>query len=280
MAIYPSKMKLSDLKEKSRELRKDIIKMLLEAKSGHPGGSLSAIDILTVLYYEVMKHNSEDPNWEDRDKFVLAKGHINPALYAVLANTGYFPKKELLTLRKLHSRLQGHPDRNKLPCIEASTGSLGQGLSIAVGMAVALKHDNKPNRIYCMMGDGEQDEGQIWEAVMSAAHYGLDNLCGIVDCNGLQIDGWVDEIMSIAPITDRYKAFGWRVIEIDGHSFEQIRYAFRKANQNKKLPTVIIANTVKGHGVSFMEDKAGWHGRAPNAEEAKQALKEIDELEL
>ncbi|MCK4667831.1 transketolase [Candidatus Dependentiae bacterium] len=273
-------MKLSDLKEKSRELRKDIIKMLLEAKSGHPGGSLSAIDILTVLYYEVLKHNSEDPNWEDRDKFVLAKGHINPALYAVLANTGYFPKKELLTLRKLHSRLQGHPDRNKLPCIEASTGSLGQGLSIAVGMAVALKHDNKSNRIYCMMGDGEQDEGQIWEAVMSAAHYGLDNLCGIVDCNGLQIDGWVDEIMSIAPIADRYKAFGWRVIEIDGHNFDQIRYAFRKANQNKKLPTVIIANTVKGHGVSFMEDKAGWHGRAPNAEEAKQALKEIEELEL
>lgn len=280
MATYPVNLKLTELKEKAREMRKDIIKMLLEAKSGHPGGSLSAIDVLTVLHYEVMKHDSEKPCWEDRDKFILSKGHICPALYTVLAHTGYFPKEELMTLRKLHSNLQGHPDKKKCVGIEASTGSLGQGLSIACGMAIALKNDKKPNRVYCMMGDGEQNEGQIWEAVMTAGHYQLDNLCGIVDANYLQIDGWVDEVMSISELGAKYKAFGWAVIEIDGHNFEQIRYAFRRAQQIKGRPTAIIAYTVKGKGVSFMEDIAGWHGKAPSKEQAERALKDIDNMEL
>ncbi|MFH0948555.1 MAG: transketolase [Elusimicrobiota bacterium] len=269
-------MTIQELEKKAKIIRADIIKMLCEAKSGHPGGSLSATDLMVALYFEKLKHNPKNPDWVDRDRVIFSKGHVCPLLYACLAESGYFPTAELITLRKLGSRLQGHPGRNKgLPGIELSTGSLGQGLSAGVGMALGFKLDKKSNRVYVLMGDGELQEGSIWEAAMSAAHYKLDNLCGIVDVNRLQIDGNVQDVMNVEPLPEKWRAFGFNVIEIDGHSMEQILSGYDKASQTKCQPSVIIAHTVKGKGVSFMENQAGWHGKTPNKEQAEAALKEL-----
>ncbi|MBD3259711.1 transketolase [Candidatus Woesearchaeota archaeon] len=258
-------------------MRKDILIMCHSANSGHPGGSLSAIDILVCLYYGFLKHDPKNPKAEDRDRFVLSKGHACPALYAVLADCGYFKHKALLTFRKIDSFLQGHPSRLDTPGIEFSTGSLGQGFSGAVGMALGCMLDKKKNTIYTMLGDGECDEGQVWEAALSAAHYKLDNLIAIVDVNGLQIDGFTKDIMNTEPIAEKFQAFNWNVIEIDGHDYKQIIAAFEAAQHRKNhKPTVIIARTIKGKGVSFMENKVEWHGKAPNDEELVIALKELE----
>lgn len=264
------------LEAKAREIRKSIVRMTGAAGSGHPGGSLSAADIVTVLYFHELRLKPEEPDWDGRDRFVLSKGHAAPVLYAALAEKGYFPKEELLTLRKLGSRLQGHPDLKSLPGVEMSTGSLGQGLAVANGMALAGKLDNKDYRVYALLGDGECQEGMVWEAAMAAAHYRLDNLAAFVDHNGLQIDGPVTEIMSPEPLTDKWKAFGWHVLSIDGHDLEQILSAIEEAKKTKGRPTVIIAKTVKGKGVSFMEDQVGWHGVAPKPEQVTQALAELE----
>lgn len=269
-------LKVEEMKEMTRQLRRNILTMIHKAGSGHPGGSLSAIDVLSVLYLNVLNHNPQEPNWPDRDRFILSKGHVCPALYAVLAECGYFPKSNLDTLRQFGSILQGHPCMNKTMGVEVSSGSLGQGLSVAVGAALGAKADGADYRVYCMMGDGEQQEGQIWEAAMTAGHYHLDNLCGIVDCNRLQIDGFVDDVMSIDPLADKWRAFGWHVAETDGHDVAVIERAFDEAKQTKGTPTVILAHTSKGKGVSFMEDTAGWHGKAPNAEQLAQALAELE----
>lgn len=267
--------KLRHLKSVSLAIKQDIVRMVSEAGSGHPGGSLSIADIVTVLFFDVMKHDPADHCWDGRDRFILSKGHACPAVYAALAESGYFPKEELATLRKMGSRLQGHPDMCKLPGLEASTGSLGQGLSIASGMALAMKMDKKPNRVFCIMGDGELDEGQIWEAAMTAAHYRLDNLCGIVDRNGLQIDGNTDDVKTLEPLSDKWRAFGWNVIEVDGHNLRELSDAMHRFRHTHFRPTVIIAHTIKGKGVSFMENQAGWHGKAPSPEQAKAALHEL-----
>lgn len=264
------------LEAKAREIRKSIVRMTGAAGSGHPGGSLSAADIVTVLYFHELRLKPEEPDWDGRDRFVLSKGHAAPVLYAALAEKGYFPKEELLTLRKLGSRLQGHPDLKSLPGVEMSTGSLGQGLAVANGMALAGKLDNKDYRVYALLGDGECQEGMVWEAAMAAAHYRLDNLAAFVDHNGLQIDGPVTEVMSPEPLTDKWKAFGWHVLSIDGHDLEQILSAIEEAKKTKGRPTVIIAKTVKGKGVSFMEDQVGWHGVAPKPEQVTQALAELE----
>jgi len=265
------------LEKIARQVRKDIIEMLAEAGSGHSGGALSSCDIMVALYFSVMRHNPTDPQWRERDRFVLSKGHSCPALYACLAQAGYFPVEELKTLRKLGSRLQGHPSKaDGLPGIEVSTGSLGQGLSVAIGIALGLKMDKIDARVYCLMGDGEIEEGQIWEAAMAAAHYHLDNLCGIVDNNGLQIDGAIDRIMSPNPIPEKWKAFGWNITVINGHRMEELLKAFDAAKEVKGKPTVIIARTIKGKGVSFMENVVEWHGKAPSKEEAKVALKDLE----
>lgn len=264
-----------DLRKIANHIRRDIITMVSEAGSGHPGGSLSAADIVTALYFGIMKHDPENPCWEERDRFVLSKGHACPVVYAALAEAGYFPKEELMTLRKLGSRLQGHPDKRKVPGFETSTGSLGQGLSIAAGMAMGLKMDGRKNKVYCLMGDGELDEGQIWEAAMTASHYKLDNLCGIVDRNGLQIDGRTSDVKNIEPLPEKWKAFGWNVLEADGHDIDDILYDLNRFRHTHFRPTVIIAHTIKGKGVSYMEDQAGWHGKAPNAEQARQALEDL-----
>lgn len=269
-------MEIANLEAKAKELRRHIICMLAEAGSGHPGGSLSAADLMTALYYEEMKGNPQNPAWEERDYFVLSKGHAAPALYGVLAMKGYFPLEDLQTLRKLGSHLQGHPCRLKTPGVEASTGSLGQGISVAAGIAKGLKIDGKSNRVYTIVGDGECEEGQVWEAAMFAAHYQLDNLLVIVDRNRLQIDGRTSDVLNPEPLIDKFAAFGCAVQEIDGHSMAEILVAFDKARECKGKPSVIIANTIKGKGVSFMEDQAGWHGAAPNAEEAAQALAELE----
>jgi transketolase len=263
------------LKETSAILRQDIIRMLTESASGHPGGSLSATDIVTALYFSEMKVDPNNPKWEDRDRFVLSKGHGAPVLYAALAERGFFDKKNLMTLRKLGSMLQGHPNMNDTPGVDMSTGSLGQGLSAANGMALAGKLDKKDYRVYAITGDGELEEGQIWEAAMTSAHYKLDNLTVFVDNNHLQIDGKVSEVMNPEPVADKFKAFGWNVVEINGHDFEEIFKAIDTAKNTKGKPTVIVANTVKGKGVSFMENEAGWHGTAPNKEQCEQALKEL-----
>ena len=263
------------LAQKAADIRVDIIREVHAAASGHPGGSLSASDIVTVLYFHEMNIDPADPKKEDRDKFVLSKGHAAPVQYAAMAERGYFPKEELLTLRKLGSRLQGHPSMKMLPGIEMSTGSLGQGVAVAVGMAMANKLDNKDGRIYTLLGDGEIQEGLVWEAAMAAAHYKLDNLCAIVDWNGLQIDGKNEDVMNVKPIDDKFKAFGWNVIEIDGHNLEEIVDAFERARACKGCPTMILAKTHKGYGVSFMTDNAGWHGKAPSDEQAKQAVEEL-----
>jgi len=267
---------LNVLQEKSREIRKGIIRMLAAAGSGHPGGSLSAADILTVLFFREMKLDPANPAWEERDRFVLSKGHAAPVLYAALAERGFFPREELLTLRQLGSRLQGHPDMKKLPGVEMSTGSLGQGLSAANGMALAGKLDGAPYRVYALLGDGECEEGQIWEAAMFAAHYKLDNLVAILDHNGLQIDGPITEVLSPEPLDEKWRAFGWQVEIVDGHDRAAIAAALDRARLVKGKPAMIIAETTKGKGCSFMENAVGWHGTAPKAEEAAQALAEIE----
>lgn len=263
------------LRQHAKEVRREIIKMLTEAGSGHTGGSLSAADIVSALYFYKMRHRPEDPSWRERDRFILSKGHAAPLLYAVLALTGYFDRELLKTLRKIDSPLQGHPSSKTLKGVEISTGSLGQGLSIANGIAMGLRVDGLDSRVYCLLGDGELQEGQVWEAAMTAAHYGIDNLCAIVDNNGLQIDGLCCDVMKIEPITEKWKAFGWHVMDIDGHAMEQIVDALDEAERIKGLPTVIVARTVKGKGVSFFEGKAEYHGIAPTKEEQERALEEL-----
>lgn len=271
--ITDSSLKL--VEEKAKILRRDIIEMLGESGSGHTGGSLSAADIIACLYYWEMNIDPENPHYEERDRFVLSKGHAAPVLYAVLAEKGYFPKDYLKSLRKLGSPLQGHPDMRKLPGVEASTGSLGQGISWAVGMALAGKMDNKNYRIYSLLGDGEIQEGIVWEALMAAGHNKLDNLVAFVDYNGLQIDGPIGEVMSPEPIADKFRAFNWEVIEINGHDYVQIMDALNTARNNKGKPTAIVASTVKGKGCSFMENRVEWHGTAPKAEQVEKALAEL-----
>lgn len=272
-------MKLSEinlLEQKACEIRVDIIKSLAAAGSGHCGGSLDITDILTALYFNIMNHKPADPQWADRDRLILSIGHVAPALYATLAHSGYFPIEELLTLRKFGSRLQGHPGKDhNLPGLELSAGSLGQGLSVAVGLALAGKIDNKTYRIYCINGDGELQEGSIWEAAMSAAHYKLDNLTAIMDRNKLQIDGKVSDVMEIEPLADKWTAFGWNVLTINGHNFTEIIKAFHKAITHKNQPTVIIANTIMGKGVKSIENDYRWHGKAPSPTEALQFISEI-----
>ncbi|MEE8483630.1 MAG: transketolase [Nitrospinota bacterium] len=267
---------VDDLKEIARRLRVDILKMLHKAGSGHTGGSLSCIDIITALYFSVMDHSPGREPGEARDRFVLSKGHGAPALYAALAECGYFDKAELAKLRRIEGILSGHPFSRITPGVEITTGSLGQGLSQANGLALAVRLDGGKNAVYALLGDGEIQEGQIWEAAMAAAHYKLDNLVAILDNNKLQIDGFIEDIMDISPIGEKWKAFGWHVQEIDGHDFAQIVDALNIAKEVKGIPALIWAHTVKGKGVSFMENKAGWHGIAPNDDELKEALKELE----
>lgn len=270
-------LKLNNLIKTSGKVRLGIIEGTYNAGSGHPGGSLSCADILTYLYFEEMNIRPEEPAFEDRDRFVLSKGHAAPALYAALANRGYFPVEDLKTLRKIDSHLQGHPDMNKTPGVDISTGSLGIGLSNACGMAIAAKLQGKSYRVYAVTGDGEIQEGQIWEAAMFASHYKLDNLIVYVDANGLQIDGRTTDVLSPEPIDKRFEAFGWDVQRINGHDFEEIERATKAAKTVTGKPCAIICDTVKGKGVSFMEDKAGWHGVAPKKDEYEQAVKELTE---
>lgn len=260
------------LTEKARRLRVDIVKTLHRSQSGHTGGSLSAIDLITALYFHKMRHRPEEPSWPDRDRFVLCKGHAAPAQYVALAEAGYFPKEDLMMLRRLGSHLQGHPDSKATPGVEVCTGSLGQGLSMANGMALAMKLDGRASRVYALLGDGELQEGQVWEAAMAAPHYRLDNLCALVDCNGLQIDGEVAKVMNVAPVADKFRAFGWHVLEIDGHDMAAVLRALDQAETLTGAPTVIVARTVKGKGVSFFENKASYHGVTPSDEELPRAL--------
>ncbi len=263
------------LKKKAIEIRKDILVMLEKAGSGHTGGSLSMVEMLVALYYYRVKHDPEKPEWKERDKVVLSKGHGCPALYAVLADLGYFPRKELWSLRKLGSRLQGHPQRG-LPGIEISSGSLGQGLSVANGMAMADKMDKLSSKIYCIMGDGETNEGQVWEAAMTASHYRLDNMCAVIDFNKMQIDGFCCDVKGVEPFGRKWQDFGWHAIETDGHDAEALMNALDEADGVKDKPQIIIAHTVKGKGVSFVENKVNWHGISPKPEELDLALKELD----
>ena len=263
------------LKDIARNIRKDIVSMIHMSKSGHPGGSLSAVEILTALYFDEMNIGPNNCKMEDRDRFVLSKGHAAPVLYATLAHKGYFDREELKGLRKINRMLQGHPDMKGTPGVEMSTGSLGQGFSVACGMAMASKLDNAPWRVYTLLGDGEVQEGIVWEAAMSAAHYKLDNMVAFLDYNGLQIDGKTEDVMNIGPIVDKFKAFGWNVIEIDGHDFDQIFAALDMAKETVGKPTMIIAKTIKGKGVSFMENQAGWHGAAPSDSDLERALLDL-----
>lgn len=264
-----------ELEKKAKVIRKHVLKMTHAAGSGHPGGSLSYADIMTALYFKIMNHRPEEPSWDGRDRLVLSKGHAAPTYYAALAESGYFPVEELLTLRKLGSRLQGHPSRSKTPGVEMSTGSLGQGLSVANGMALAAILDGKSHRIYCLCGDGEMESGQIWEAAMLGSHYKLGNVTAFIDKNGLQIDGPTEKVMCSDPLHDKWKAFGWNVIEIDGHSIREILTACESAKEVKGKPTMIIANTIKGKGVSFMEGSLKFHGKPPSDEELEIALNEL-----
>jgi len=266
---------IKDLEEKARRFRVQVIKMIYRAQSGHPGGSLSCMDILTALYFHHLRINPQEPAWENRDRFVLSKGHAAPALYVVLAELGYFPKETLFTLRQLGSILQGHPDMRKTPGVEMSTGSLGNGLSVGIGMALGARLARKNYHVYALIGDGEVDEGGIWEAAMAASKYKLDNLTAICDFNRVQLDGPIEEIMPLDPLPEKWEAFNWNVIEMDGHNMGEILDALDKAKQVRGRPTVIVAHTVKGKGVSFMEGKFQWHGNAPNEEEYKIALKEL-----
>ncbi|ATD58097.1 transketolase [Clostridium chauvoei] len=261
------------LVNKSKDVRKNIIEMIYEAKSGHPGGSLSCADIITYLYYEKMNVDVKNPKAENRDRFVLSKGHAAPALYSVLAEKGFFPKEELKHLRRIGALLQGHPDAKHIPGVDVSTGSLGQGISNAVGMALGLKTQKSDAKVYTVLGDGELQEGLVWEASMAAVHYKLDNLVAVVDYNGLQIDGKNEDVMTVSPVDEKFRSFGWNVIMCDGNDFEEIDRAFNSLVSGK--PNLILASTVKGKGVSFMENQAGWHGQAPSAEQKDQALAEI-----
>lgn len=264
-----------ELALRARNMRCHIIRMLEAAGSGHTGGSLSIVEIMTLLYFKHMNVRPQEPHWPDRDRFVLSKGHAAPGLYAALCEAGFFPKEELLTLRKMGARLQGHPDSKKVPGVDMSTGSLGQGLSVANGMALGLRLSGKAARVYTILGDGESEEGQIWEAVMTAAHYRLDNLTAFLDYNGLQIDGEVTRVKSVLNPGARFQAFGWNVLYANGHNLRQLDAAIELAKQTKGVPTIIIAKTIKGKGVSFAEDKAEWHGVAPKPDEAAKALEEI-----
>ena len=274
MPIYTER-ELGELEERARRIRRHIVRMTHAAGSGHPGGSLSATDVITALYFKILNVDPKDPLWPDRDRFILSKGHGCPALYAVLAEKGFFPVKELLTLRELGSILQGHPELGTTPGLEACAGGEGQGLSMGIGMALAAKLDKKEYRVYVLLGDGECDTGQTWEAAMCAAHYRLDNLTAIVDRNEIQQEGRTEDIMSLEPLADKWKAFGWEVIEIDGHDMKQILDAIYKAQETRGKPTVIIAHTIKGKGVSFMENNIRFHGVAPTDKELEVALQEL-----
>ena len=266
---------IENLKQTAKKVRRNIVRMVHAAKSGHPGGSLSIADVLTYLYFNKMNIDPQNPEKADRDRFVLSKGHASAALYATLAERGFIKNEDLLGFRNIDSMLQGHPDMNKISGVDMTTGSLGQGLSAANGMALAGKLDKKDYRVYCALGDGEIQEGQVWEAAMTASHYKLDNLCVIVDNNNLQIDGKVEDVMSPYPIDKKFESFGFNVIVIDGHNFEEIQKAFQEARETKGKPTAIIAKTIKGKGISYMEDQAGWHGKAPNEEQYKMAIDEL-----
>lgn len=265
----------AELAEKARRIRINALKAIHAAKSGHPGGSLSSADILATLYFGELNIDPKNPKMTDRDKFVLSKGHAVPALYAALGERGFYEVSEMMTLRQVGSKFQGHPNMRKVPGIEMSTGSLGQGFSAAVGMAVAGKIDKNPGRVYVLTGDGELQEGIVWEAAMQASHRKLDNLVAIVDLNGLQIDGKVSDVKCVCPVDEKFKSFGWNVISVDGHNFEELTTAFKEAKSSKGVPTAIIAHTHKGKGVSFMEDNAGWHGKAPSDEELATAIEEL-----
>jgi transketolase len=267
---------VTELREMAKKLRRHIITMTATAGSGHPGGSLSAADIVTALYFKIMRHNPQNEQWANRDRFILSKGHAAPILYAALAESGYFPVEELTTLRKLDSRLQGHTDRNLTPGVEMSTGSLGMGLSFGVGVALAGRLDQRDYCTYVLLSDGECEEGQIWEAALSAAQFKLDNLVAIVDCNKMQLSGWTRDIMNLEPLGQKWQAFGWYDIDIDGHDFSQILAALQEARKIRAKPIVIIARTIKGKGVSFMENNVNFHGKAPTTEEAKRALRELE----
>ena len=269
---------IKDLEKKANEVRRGILDEVYYAKSGHPGGSLSIADILTVLYFNEMNIDEKNPHWEDRDRFVLSKGHASVALYSCLANRGYFPIDDLKKFRKIDSYLEGHPDMEKVPGVDMSTGSLGQGLSAAVGMAIAGKLDEKDYRVYTILGDGEIEEGQIWEAAMSANKYKLDNLCVIIDNNNLQIDGTIENVMSSYPIDKKFESFGFQIIKVDGHDIDEIIKGFEVAKNIKDKPTCIIAKTIKGKGISFMENKVEWHGKAPNDEQYIEAMKELEDI--
>lgn len=266
---------LAELRENARAIRGDIIRMLGASGSGHPGGSLSAADLLAYLYFYKMRHNPKDPKWNERDRFVLSKGHAAPVLYSTLAEAGYFPKEDLETLRKFKSHLQGHPDMKKTPGVDMSTGSLGQGLSAANGMALANRLNGSDSRVYVLMGDGEIEEGQVWEAAMTSVHYKLNRLTAFLDYNHLQIDGAVENVKSMKDPAGRFRAFGWNVLECDGHDLAEIDQAVSAAEAYEDGPTIVVLHTVKGKGVSFMENQAGWHGAAPKPSEAEQALKEL-----
>lgn len=273
-------MKISNIDELQKianDIRINIVKSVYSANSGHPGGSLSCADILTVLYFNQMNINPQDPKAEGRDRFVLSKGHCAPALYSVLAKKGYFDESKLTTLRKIDSDLQGHPDMNKVPGVDMTTGSLGQGLSVANGMALSSKLDSMGYRVYCLLGDGEIEEGQVWEAAMTASKYKLDNLCVIVDNNNLQIDGEITKVKGLNKIEEKFESFGFNVISVDGNNIEQLIDAFDRAKVTKGMPTAIIAKTTKGKGVSFMENKAEWHGKAPNEEQYNIAMQELSD---
>ncbi|MFA5367255.1 MAG: transketolase [Dehalococcoidia bacterium] len=267
---------VEDLQVKAKTLRRHIIKMIAASQSGHPGGSLSAVEIISALYFNVLRHDPKNPEWPDRDRFVLSKGHAAPALYAALAECGYFPVDELATLRKMDSRMQGHCEVGTTPGVEMSTGPLGQGLSFGVGCALAARLDERDSRVYVLLGDGELNEGQVWEAAMAAAHFKIDNLVAIVDRNSIQLDGWTYDIMETEPLAQKWRAFGWRVSDVAGHDIDQLLTALEKAKTIKGKPTVIIARTIKGKGVSFMENNPDFHGKAPSQEQTGQALKELE----
>jgi len=273
--VFLSSASLKEMEALARRIRRHIVTMIGKAGSGHPGGSLSAVEIVSSLYFRVLKHKPQDPQWADRDRFILSKGHAAPLLYTMLAECGYFPVAELATLRQLDSRLQGHTDRNLTPGVEMSAGALGQGLSFAIGVALAGRLNAQSYRVYVLLGDGECNEGQVWEAAMAAAHFKVDNLTAIVDRNRLQLDGWCCDVMNSEPFAQKWRAFGWQVIEVDGHDFTQLGRAFSQAKKIKGKPTVIIAHTTKGKGVSFMENNPDFHGKAPTAEEVEIALKEL-----
>lgn len=274
--FYFTEKDVERLEEQAVQLRRDIVEMIHAAKAGHPGGSLSAVDMITALYFHVMRIDPQNPRWEDRDRFVLSKGHACPALYAALARRGFFDPKHLTTLRQYHSILQGHPDMNKTPGIDISSGSLGNGLAIGVGMAMSGRLHHQDYMTYVMLGDGEVQEGMVWEAAMAAHHHDLGNLVAIVDCNGVQINGWVNEIMTVEPLADKWRAFGWNVVEVNGHNMKDLLTVLHMA-KTMRHPTVILMRTVKGRGVSFMEDDCKWHGNSPSDEELVQAILEIGE---